>query len=905
MAKAYTNVQKLGNHILYRGVFDGRRVKQRVKYSPSLYIESPKGKEFKTLEGTPLLKKQFDDIYSARDYVKQYSNISNGPKIYGNTAYEYAFIADYHKDAIEWDFNELLIGVLDIEVGANNYASNLDKEVKVREKQHEELIVKLSELGVYYDTHEVLDEEICEWVDIKNSCYVANGGFPDPYRADVPITAITLTFIGGKILTFGCNDYVIEGSETYFKCRDEIDLCQQFLKQWEENCPDILTGWNVKFFDIPYLVNRFRKILDEADHQSLSPWGKINERTEHKNNKDLTVYELMGVSVLDYIELYEADAKRNKKIPENYRLDTVAQFELGKGKLSYDEFDNLYQLYTENYQKFIAYNIVDTTLIVELDQKLNLLELAATLAYDCKCNFEDIFSQTRLWDALAYNYLLKDGIIVPPKEHKDKDGMFEGAYVKEVQVGLHHWVASFDLDGLYPHLIMQYGISPETLVQVKDYTDDMREVLAQNVTVEKLLNKEIDLSKLKDVTITPSGQFFRTDIKGFLPTMMADMYSDRKKYKKLMLKYKQQLEDEPDVTKHFEIKKLIGRMNNLQLAKKLSLNSAYGVQGTPYFRFYDLRIARSITLAGQLSIKWIERALGNYMNRLIDTSGVDYILALDTDSVVFNLGPLVNKVYGVDSVPKLKTNKVIDFMDRVCNDKIQPLISKSYQELADYVHAKEQKMNMKRECLCDKVIWTAKKRYIMNVYDSEGVRYNEPDLKVMGLEMIKSSTPLIVRGKMKESIKIMINGTEDDMHKFISDFEKDFKKLPPEDIAFPRGVNGITKYTDPVVLYKSGTPIHVKGSILYNHNLKQLGLDKKYQTIKDGEKIKFAYLTMPNHFKDSVISFPSRIPKEFDLEKYIDYNMQFSKTFVDPIKAILDCMGWTTEKKSSLEDFFN
>jgi DNA polymerase elongation subunit (family B) len=849
MAKVYTNVQKLGNYVLYRGVFDGKRVKQRVKYAPSLYLESPSGVKYKTLDGTPLVKKKFNDIYDARDYVNKFKNVTNGPKIYGNTSYEYAFIADFHKDAIEWDFSGLLIGVLDIEVGSDN-------------------------------------------------------GFPDPYLANEPITAITLTFINGSILTFGCGDYTLEGSEIYFKCKDEIDLCQKFLKHWSANCPDILTGWNIKFFDIPYLVNRFRKLLDEEDHQSLSPWDRINERTEHKNNRDMVVYELFGVSILDYLDLYEADAKRNKKIPENYRLDTIANDELGEGKLSFDEFDNLYQLYVEDYQKFIRYNIKDTTLVARLEEKLKLIELAVTLTYDAKCNFEDVFSQTRLWDALAYNYLLKDDIIVPPKEPKDKDGSFEGAYVKDVQVGLHEWVCNYDLDSLYPHLIMQYGISPETLVQVKDYTDEMREVLAQNVTVEKLLNREIDLSKLKNVTLTPSGQFFRTDIQGFLPKMMREMYADRKKYKTLMLQEKRNLENESDVTLHPEIKKRIERYNNLQSAKKTGLVSIYGVQGSAYFRFYDLRIARSITLAGQLSIKWIERAINSYMNTLMGTND-DYVIAMDTDSFYLRLGPLVNKVYGVDGAVKLPKTKVIDFMDKVCGGKIQNEISKSYQELADYVHAVEQKMNMKRECLADKAIWVAKKRYIMNVYDSEGVRYNEPDLKVVGLDMIKSSTPAVVRDKMKESVSIMINGTQSDMHTFISDFECAFKKLPPEDISFPRGVNGISKYSDPSSLYKSGTPIHVKGAILYNHQLKQNNLTNKYQLIKDGEKIKFAYLKIPNHFKDTVISFPSRIPKEFDLDAHIDYNMQFSKTFVEPVKAILDCIGWTTEKKCSLEDFFS
>jgi DNA polymerase elongation subunit (family B) len=430
------------------------------------------------------------------------------------------------------------------------------------------------------------------------------------------------------------------------------------------------------------------------------------------------------------------------------------------------------------------------------------------------------------------------------------------------------------------------------------------------VNVENMLNKSIDTSFLGTLncTLTPNGQLFRTDKQGFLPKMMEEMYEDRKKFKKLMLKAKQDYENEKDKTKLYEIEKLIARYNNLQLAKKVSLNSAYGALGSQYFRFYDLRQALAVTLAGQLSIRWIENKLNEYMNKLLKTTGIDYVIASDTDSIYLRLGPLVDNVYGTgqkDSTsPEINKQQVITFMDRVCEDKIQPFIDASYKELAEYVHAYKQKMEMKREGLSDKGIWTAKKRYILNIYNNEGVQYNEPQIKVMGLEMIKSSTPAAVREKMRESIGIMLNGTEEDIHKFIDDFKTDFKNLPVEDISFPRGLNGLKTYSDSVMMYKKGTPIHVKGAIIYNHYLKQKGLDKKYPFIQEGEKLKFTYLKQPNPFKDSVISFPQRLPKEFDMQMYIDYDTQFGKAFIEPIKVILDCMGWSIEKKTSLESFF-
>jgi DNA polymerase elongation subunit (family B) len=535
-----------------------------------------------------------------------------------------------------------------------------------------------------------------------------------------------------------------------------------------------------------------------------------------------------------------------------------------------------------------------------MDDKLKLIEMALTLAYDTKSNFEDVFTQTRMWDSLSYSYLLNKKVIVPPKVVNEKDSRFEGAYVKEVQIGMHHWVASFDLNSLYPHLLMQYNISPETLVEPEEYTPEMRRIIMEGVTVDKLLNKDIDTSKLKDVTITPNGQFFRTDVRGFLPQMMEDMYEDRKKFKKLMLKSKQEYENETDKTKKYQLSKLISRYDNLQLAKKLSLNSAYGALGSQYFRFYDLRMALGVTMAGQLSIRWIENKLNAYMNKLLNTNN-DYVIASDTDSIYLQLGPLVNKVYS----SKMEVNRVISFMDRVCEERIQPYIDKSYQELASYVNAYEQKMQMKREALSNKGIWTAKKHYILNVYNNEGVQYKEPKLKVMGLEMVKSSTPTAIRDKMKQLIGVLINGTENDVQKFIEDFRTDFKKLPPEEISFPRGISNMKTYIDPVTLYRKSTPIHVKGAILYNHFIKEYNLEKKYPFIQEGEKLKFVYLKLPNHFKDTVISYPSSIPPEFGLDKYVDYDVQYNKTFLEPIKGILDCIGWKTEKSNSIEDFFS
>jgi DNA polymerase elongation subunit (family B) len=843
MSKYYTNITVYGPHILYRGVKNGRRIKEKINYAPTLFLPAKKKTDYKTLFGEYLEPMQFANIREARDFVKRYESVENF-KVYGNDRYAYAFIADTHKGLIDWNIEELSIAIIDIEVGSEN-------------------------------------------------------GFPDPYKASEPITAIAVRQLNGGTTVYGCGHYDNnDETVTYIRCQDEIDLCKKFLNDWQHNYPDVVTGWNTEGFDIPYLINRFTKLFGEKEARKLSPWEVINERVYNFKGSERKSYDIFGISQLDYIELYKWYAP-NGKSQDSYKLDNIASVELGENKLSYDEYDTLHQLYKLNYQKFIEYNIKDVELILKLEEKLKLIQLALTMAYDTKCNYSDVFAQTRMWDALIYNHLLEQKIIVPPKEVSHKGEAFEGAYVKEPQVGNHDWVASFDLNSLYPHLIQMYNISPETLIPVSEHTEEMRKVIHDGVTVDKLLEMKVDTSKISDVILTPNAQYFRKDIQGFLPKMMEEMYEDRKKFKKLMLKAEQEYENETDVTKKKELENLISRYNNLQLAKKLSLNSAYGALGSQYFRFFDLRMALAVTMSGQLAIQWIESKLNTYMNDILKTKK-DYVIASDTDSIYLNLGPLVRKVYKEETDP----NKIITFMDRVCEDKIQPYINKSYQELADYIHAYAQKMQMKREALASKGIWTAKKRYILNVYNNEGVQYAEPQMKVKGLEMIKSSTPYAIREKMKEMVKLVMNGTETDVQDFIAKFREEFKSLPVEDISFPRGVNNLAEYRDSVGIYKKGTPIHVKGALLYNDYLKQKNLTTTYPLIKEGEKLKFTYLKTPNPIKDTVISFPTRLPKEFDLQKYIDYNIQFEKAFIEPVSVILNCMGWTSEKSNSLESFF-
>ena len=351
-----------------------------------------------------------------------------------------------------------------------------------------------------------------------------------------------------------------------------------------------------------------------------------------------------------------------------------------------------------------------------------------------------------------------------------------------------------------------------------------------------------------------------------------------------------------------QLEKDISKYKNLQLAKKVQLNSAYGALGNQYFRFFDIRQAEAITLSGQLSIKWIERRMNEYLNKLLKTEGEDYVIASDTDSLYITFDRLVEKVFnkGGSVSQDLGTETVVQFLDNCARTKIEPYIDKCYQDLADAMNAYEQKMFMKREAIADKGIWTAKKRYALNVYDNEGVRYAEPKLKVMGLEIVKSSTPSACRDALKKAVTLIMSSDEPTVQKYISDFRNEFKTLPFEDIAFPRGVSGITKYHEA----EKSIPIHVRGSLLYNQLLKQHKLEKRFESIKDGEKIKFCYLKQPNPTHSNVLSIHTSLPKEFKVNDYIDYNTQFDKAFLEPITAILGAIGWEAEKKATLEDFF-
>jgi len=825
MSKFYTNIQLAGDTVLYRGYEDGQPVQFRTQFSPTLYVTSNRPEKMKTLTGKSVKPVQFQTSREAREFIKTYDGVEKF-EVHGYERFVYQYIRQQFPDEVDYDISQMKIYAMDIEVQCEN-------------------------------------------------------GFPDVEAAAEEMLSITIKdMVTKKFYVWAVRDFETEHEQFIFD--SERDMLKGFLEWWVHNTPDILTGWNVNLYDVPYIARRLNRILGEKWMKSLSPWNRANEREIYVQGRKNYAYDVSGINILDYLDLYRKFTYSNQ---ESYRLDHIAFVELGQRKVDHSEYENFRDFYTKDWQKFMEYNIQDTELIDRLEDKMKLLELAITMSYDAKVNFEDVYSQVRMWDTMIYNYLADKNIVPPPRKGSKKDEKYAGAYVKEPVPGKYDWVVSFDLNSLYPHLIMQYNISPETLWETRH----------PSANVEKLLNQEVDLSG--KFAVCANGAQYRKDIRGFLPEMMEKIYNERVIYKKRMIQAKKDYEKTP--TKQLE--KDISKFNNIQMARKIQLNSAYGAVGNQYFRYYNLLNAEAITLSGQVSIRWIENKMNQKMNKILKTEDVDYVIASDTDSIYLNLGPLVEGVYK----GRKETDEVIvGFIDKVCSMELEPYIESSYEALAKYVNAYDQKMFMKRETIANKGIWTAKKRYILNAWDIEGVRFQEPKLKVMGIEAVKSSTPGACRDKIKECLKVIMNNDEEDAQEFIAQFREEFNELPIEDIAFPRGCNGINKWANQTSIYSKGTPIHVRGALLYNyHNTKQR-LTHKYPLIQDGEKIKFIYLKTPNKISENVISFPNTFPKEFGLDKQVDYELQFSKSFLEPIKVIMDTIGWKPEKIASLEFLF-
>jgi len=845
----YTSVNRYGNSILYRGFEDGEKVARKIFFQPTLYEQSANKTGWISPSGLALQPRVMDSMKAADQLYDRYSDVVN-KDVYGSDNYVTQYITDTFPDEISFKREIVNVTTIDIEVASDD-------------------------------------------------------GFPFVEQAAHPVITITCkNNIDNTYYVWGLYDYdvkksILAGQQKvlYKKCTDEQELLTDFLKFWHDPnfCPDVITGWNTRMFDLPYLIRRVQNIIGGDVFKKFSPWNIVTQRDIVIAGRSHITYNIIGIQQLDYYDLFQKFGYSYGQ-QESYKLDHIANVVLGERKLSYEEHGSLYTLYKQDFQKFVDYNIKDVELVDRLEEKMGLITLAMTMAYRGGVNYADTFGTVQIWDSIIYRLLNKMNVAIPPrkKQHKVK---FPGAFVKDPQVGMHDWVVSFDLNSLYPNLIVQYNMSIETKLPGRITGVDVDSILEGTNT-----------NNPEETTMSATGIRFTKDRQGIIPAIIKKYYDERREIKKEMLKTQQEMQKQS--TKKLEAKD--NQLQNQQMAIKILMNSLYGALGNAGFRYFDNDVAEAITTSGQLSIRWAEKAINAEMNSRLNTLGEDYVIAIDTDSLYVNMKPLVDK---------FKPKDPIKFLDKLCKDHFEKILKKSYSGLATKMNAFENRMEMSREVIADRGIWIAKKRYFLNVLNNEGVQYAEPKLKIMGIEAIKSSTPQIVRDRFKQLFRVIIEKSEKDVQEFIQKFKEEFNNLQPEEVSFPRGAKDVDKFSHPKNIYCDpkntkdiyigkdkvtvrSTPIHIRGALLYNYYIDKFKLNKKYEKINNGEKIKFCYLKMPNTIKQNIITYPLNLPKELDLHRYVDYNMQYEKTFIEPLKPILEAVGWSHEPVASLEDFF-
>lgn len=839
----YTYADKVGNRIFHRYVdsFGKRHIEIIDEYPLEIYTPGII-KDSTSLDGLKLSKISFDSVKAFNEFVKSQKETM---KLYGQTSAAHQFISSHYPGEIKFDISKCKILNFDIETEADQ-------------------------------------------------------GFPEPKYASQKILSISLKVFGtNEFVTLGLKEIKNKKSKKskFIQCNNEAHLLNTFLGLWMTIKPDFITGWNIEGFDIPYLVNRIKRVLGDEKANELSPFHKhskyVLQPIEIKNGRGDETYRIAGVTALDYMQLYMKFAPQKL---ESYKLDFVGEHEGVGNKIDYSDFGgSLTRLYNENYDLFIEYNEQDVLLVEKLDEKLDFIQLAISIAMMTKSRLSEVFGTVKIWDNLIYNMLRAEGI-QPPPENFARDAVdFLGGYVKEPIPGRYEWVVSLDLTSLYPSIIRMYNMSPETLVGASRGRESW---------MNRMLNQEPVTSEAsaEGCAMAANGTIYRQDIDGILPKAMTYVFNERKRFKNLMLKCKKEREKlakSKEDTK--EKDKEIAMMNAFQLAMKVVANGGYGSIGNSSFRYFDPQIAEAITLTGQMTIQYIERKINAFLNEKFKTENIDYVITMDTDSVYVTLKKFV------DGLGLEDKSKIVDALDTFIKSEIEPMLEKEYQALADYVGCKKNLMDMKREAIGDVGIFRGKKNYLMQVYDNEGVRFAKPQLKMVGIETAKSSTPKIVREELSKCLDVIINKTNDDLFKNIKEFKEKFMSSDIVSISSPRGCNEFKKFmtNNPTSPFKKGTPIHVKGVISYNQALRENDkLAKKYEPIKEGSKIKFIYLIQPNHFRTNVISFIDRLPEEFGLEEYIDKETQFDKVFIRPLKSFTDLVGWKTEKTNDLSDLF-
>ena len=733
-------------------------------------------------------------------------------------------------------------------------------------------------------------------------------GFPDVRKANNKITSIA--FNDSILDKYYC--YVLDplsklktevkraNGDIIVSFEDEYDLLNAFFKKYMEIQPTILTGWNIEFFDISYLYNRASQIVSQSVANLLSPISQVHWSDFHNR------YKIAGVNVLDYLALYK---KYTFSQRPSYRLDAIGEYEVGEKKVEYE--GTLNDLYENDLEKFVQYNLQDVKLVKKIDDKLNFIEIARGLAHLGHVPYEDVFMSSRYLEGAILVYLRKNNIVAPNKPKnkiKKGDKKFVGAYVQDPIKGKHNWVYDLDITSMYPSSIMSLNISPETKIgKIEGWNPEefLKESNKKTYSItqgEKLLGRftEVELKNFldsKNVGVATNGVMYRTDKDGLLSALLRKWFDERVEYRKLSRKFHE--EGDKEKSDYFDRR---------QYLQKVLLNSLYGVLGLPVFRFYDVDNAEAVTYTGQSLIKFTKKIANNYYNKELGDAK-NHCIYIDTDSVFYSALPLVTKRYpDLDIRNEDKMSKAIL---QIANE-VQDYLNMSYDYFAKkFCNLDKHRFDIKQEVIAKSGLFVTKKRYGLKIINDNGKKVNK--MMIKGLDTVRSSFPIAMRELLSKLLEdILMEVPKQKLDKYLINFKNSMKLMDFNKIAIPTSVKGIKKYRDSeggiFHTYKLGTPVHVKSSLFYNDMLKYFKVTKKYSPIYNGEKIKWVYLKN-NPIGIETIAYKGHEdpPQILDfIRQYIHPDKLYKQALHKKIMMLYEALGWEepTDATKTIERFF-
>ena len=844
MAKSYINVYRSSStELTHTFIEDGVRKREVVQFQPLRGYHCNTESEWKDIYGRNLTTQRFDSMYAAAQWEKENKDLFD---IYGSIQAPVEFITEFYHDVIKPQKKSMNIYNLDIEVYTGG-----------------------------------------------------TSGFPKPHNKANYISAVTFqNMVTNQYYAFGLKDYTPKKDNVhYYKCKNELHLIDALLDFVNRQDIDVLTGWNIEAFDIPYIVNRITFLMGEEAARRLSPDRTVTKDKKTINKREVEIFKIQGIIVWDYYNLYQKFTFDKK---ERYTLDYISQYEKVAAKIDYhaDGYESIADMYDNDFDLFMEYNIMDVECVYKLDQKMKFLDIAIQYTYMMKCDPDNIFGTVRPWDAMLYNELYYKKILCSPNKTQAKSD-FVGGYVREPERGMANWVTVYDIVSSYPNQIISSNLSPEMIV-ASSMIDKYPELVAirehftgsiEYIGDEKYLNIDacLDIEALETITetldkydlcFTPNGQFFRKDRQGFIPEVVQRIFKERVAIK-----------GEIKRAKEAHDKDLVEYLESRSLILKICINSLYGCTGSEHFRYYDVRLATAVTWQGQLCA----RGVAEYVIKKFPSLSWKYS---DTDSIFLSLERAVEMKYGKDR-PDIET--IALFLLQLQEKRIDPVIDEYFVRLGKALNTHQMTVKMEHECLADMTIFIEKKKYAMKQVFKEGEWFlDKLKLKIKGIEIVRTSTPQCCRDVLKTALELIFTSTNAALIELVDEFKEKFYSLPFEDVAFPRGAN----FKDYKLDSKS-LPIAVRAAMIYNRALKDTNVDEKYIPIGDGDKIKFAYIRKPSLFHSDVLGILDTMPTEWEGKYTLDYKTQFEKAFMAPLAKIVKCINWQTTVVASLESFFD